>query len=148
MGRQEIKHFRPPENSVLISISDPGHQPPDLDREFYIERYSDNFWDLDKTIVMNAFNDEPGIWGDNNKEERILEPATLDQLKAIRTFIRKHWDKNIFVNCEAGVSRSAAIREYLSFHGWDYFEENWTRQIVPNNYILRMLKRMDFEKWA
>lgn len=133
-GREEIQLFDPPPGSVLICIHDPDTDPP-LTPLNYVDKLFLTFWDTapDKPdrVRFPALAD-------------LMPPATHDQIIMIYSFIQQNKENNIFVSCEAGISRSAAVREYLIRRGWTYFLGNGTRPSHPNNYILRNLERLDF----
>lgn len=128
-GRYEIEELVPPENSVLISIRDPNSVVPHTQPGAWKVVHYTAFWDVEK--VLN--------WHMNT-----LHPATDEQLKNIHAFIQEHKDKHIFAHCEAGVSRSAAIREYLRSRGWLYWGNNGLREVFPNGYVLSRLERLDY----
>ena len=115
--------FSPPENSVLISITDPGTRHNDI-FGVWGDVYRDQFWDVEKLIQGYS-------------------PATEEQLKGIWTFIQKYWDWNIYAHCEAGISRSGAVREYLIHHGWIIDPQTMPRETIPNKYILSWLLTFD-----
>jgi predicted protein tyrosine phosphatase len=71
-------------------------------------------------------------------------PATLNQIMEIYRFIEEHKDKSILAHCEAGISRSGAIREYLTRRGWHFFHASQAyRKVEPNIHILGTLTRID-----
>lgn len=139
-GREEIKEFWPPPVSVLISITDPDSEPAgsvgsSLDILWegcpYVDIIGLKFWDVEKPLFYYPKN-------------TVLEPASQEQIETIYKFIKKYNSCNIFVHCEAGISRSAAVREYLIRRGWEYWENNGKRPVFPNNYILSRLERLDY----
>ncbi len=72
------------------------------------------------------------------------EPANSRQMELIWEFIQEHKDKNIYAHCEAGISRSAAIREYLVRNGWELHDDAQVKRAVfPNIHILNGLTRLD-----
>lgn len=119
-GRAVARDFVPKSSEVLISITDPETQDAELQPGWYaILRLK--FWDVDA--------DKGGY-----------KPATDEQIKQIYNFIREHWGHNIYVHCEAGVSRSGAVRQFLEDNGWTVTGPfNW---ILPNNLILRKLNEI------
>jgi rhodanese-related sulfurtransferase len=124
-GRDEIAGIAPMSPVVLISITDPGTQEASLIPGAWDEVLRLQFWDVEHLIQG-------------------YEPATEEQIKIIHIFIQSHHDKNIVAHCEAGVSRSAAIREYLIRRGWEYWGSNGHRVVYPNGYILSHLERLDY----
>jgi rhodanese-related sulfurtransferase len=124
-GRDEIAGIAPMSPVVLISITDPGTQEASLIPGAWDAVLRLQFWDVEHPIQG-------------------YEPASDKQLKLIYEFIRSHYDKNIFAHCEAGVSRSSAIRAYLRKRGWDYWNNNSQRTVYPNKYLLRSLEALDY----
>ena len=87
----------------------------------------------------------------SDREDGIL--FTEDQAKQIKEFVdRIDKEKALFVNCQAGISRSgavgAAINDYVNYKlndcqkskDWYQFFDMNTR-IRPNAYVSRILKR-------
>ena len=123
MGRREIARFIPPNNAVLISIIDPDARQPEVNGN----------WD---NIISLAF------W-DATHEKHGQPLATREQCRQIWDFIQQYKEKHIFAHCEAGVSRSGAVREYLERNGWIVMNPNW--QIFPNIHVLNWLNHFDRE---
>lgn len=75
----------------------------------------------------------------------VREPASQETLQLIHQFIMEHKHKHIIVHCEAGVSRSAAVREFLLRKGWKHLPlaRQETRQVFPNTHVLAGLERID-----
>lgn len=122
-------------NHAFISILD-----PDNEERFYSE--SDNFlqvkmWDIDKRVVTD--------------KDKVFELPSDEELTKIVDFCEKHKDKDFFVHCSAGISRSGAVAKYLNetynFTPEDmYFEfrQLYTNnpQIIPNIYIFKRLTEL------
>jgi predicted protein tyrosine phosphatase len=105
---------------VLIAIVDPNTTHP-LYSGKWVDIMRLSFWDVTK---------EP-------------HAPTEEQCRTIWAFIQLYKDKNIFAHCEAGISRSGAIREYLVRNGWKNIIPS---QIFPNILVLNYLNRFDREK--
>lgn len=141
-SRQEIEEINPPENSVLISIRDPNSEgvkvwisDPVKAQKGWEAIAHVQFWDTSpEKPDRNRF---PAL-------STLMPYAESWQIKMIHSFIQDFKDKNIFIHCEAGISRSAAVREYLIRRGWEYWANNDKRAVFPNNYILRSLERLDY----
>lgn len=99
----------------------------------------DNFlqvkmWDIEEDII------EGGVI--------VYEKPSENELQKIVDFVNKHKDKKVFiVHCSAGISRSGAVVRYISekfFNevDFDFFRQN-NKQIQPNLYILKTLKKLD-----
>jgi predicted protein tyrosine phosphatase len=129
-SRVEAEAFIPPLRSILICIHDPDSHYPQINgisKGYRLVSYQ-QFWDLDKPISE-------------------LAPASEEQIKRIYVDIKKHWDYNIFASCEAGISRSAAIREFLLRRGWTLLNSTQElRGVHPNMHILAGLERLDREQ--
>lgn len=132
-----------PADSVLVSFRDPGSIMPDtpaFTTVLYLE-----LWDATTTSMD----------GDNP-----IEPATEAQLEQLYSFIVENQKKSIFAHCEAGVSRSMAVREFLLRNGWTLMgskndpdearrkrlDNNQERRPChPNMHILNGLSRRERE---
>ena len=79
------------------------------------------------------------------KHKNQFELFTKNHAKIIVDFVDKVKGKVdlLIVNCEAGISRSGAVGEWLcDYLGLDYAEfRNQNRLIMPNSYVLTKLKR-------
>lgn len=64
-----------------------------------------------------------------------------EQAKQVFDFINENYDKDFFVHCSAGISRSGAIGAFINdYHSWDrdkFMKDN--PYIHPNARITRML---------
>ena len=88
-SRKQVEMFLPSQDSILISITDPGRKFPKVSRGWKLLRLS--FHDLDEVRC--------------NKDILISEmDATF-----ILEFIESTNPKEIVINCEAGISRSAGV---------------------------------------
>jgi len=120
------------EDKVIISISTPGNEFP----EFYEQNYSIldilflSFYDIeDKNEILPAATDEQ-IFNDNMATQ-------------IADFVKfwdvKNNDVNIWVHCDAGVSRSAGVAAALQkyFNGDDSMYFSNDGKYVPNMLCYR-----------
>ena len=131
LSRVESELFVPPADSFLISIRDPGTEIPDF-QEGWSEIILFEFWDLsrgDFTSAALAGYDRPPTRGDAIK---------------IYEFIVGRQTRNIFAHCEAGISRSGAIREFLDRMGWTIIGGQ-QRHIHPNDTVLSDLNKLQRE---
>ena|SRR5712692_10332898 len=131
-SREEIESFKPPKDSVLICIRDPETFYPKVDRIERGYRFISHFdfWDLDKDI------DSYGIK---------RKAALPEDVARIKETIDSFYDYHIFASCEAGIFRSAAVREYLFRRGWTLHPDTnqQHRGVHPNAYILASLERLN-----
>jgi predicted protein tyrosine phosphatase len=111
----------PPEDAVLISITDPG-------REAAVPTgYLD--------VLRLAFHDcdpEAAALGPE------AVPMRLEQADRVWLFARKHRGRNIVVHCAAGVSRSRAVVEAL-LRTFPEYEDRGDKSHTPNRLVLRLL---------
>jgi predicted protein tyrosine phosphatase len=116
--------------TLLISVRDPSsHNEIKHDRCLKF-----NFWDADPANFDNPIEE----FFSEEDAERII--AFLDSSKSSPE------SQELYVNCEAGISRSGAIAsfacDYLELDWHEFYKENsW---IQPNPYISRTLNRI---KW-
>ena len=84
--RSRVSDLEPRENSILISITSNGKDFPKVNKHW-------------KDILQLRFNDT---------EDRDTGMMT-SHAKMILDFVIKHIDCDIFVNCDAGISRSTGV---------------------------------------
>lgn len=105
------------DNTILISITDPGTEPPDAKMNF-AETFYFQFLDIDKE-VKNAFS---------------ADDAT-SIISILKGALRENF--NVIVHCHAGVCRSGAVAEIGQIMGFDPCE-NFR---IPNVRVKTMLLR-------
>lgn len=66
---------------------------------------------------------------------------THQQASEIARFITEGKDKNIFVNCHAGVCRSGAIVEILLALGWKQLDNDFAEQRIPNTTVFHKIRK-------
>mgnify|MGYP001609526412 CR=1 FL=1 len=134
-GRLQAMTLVPRKETVLISMIDPDSKIYlYLPEDSYIKVYKFKFWDFDSNRAK--LSTKLAGYTDNGPDEE-----DLDNLYSI---IVKHKNNNIYAHCEAGISRSGAIREFLESMGWKVDMPDW--QIHPNQYILQGLLQRQREK--
>ena len=87
----DFRDINKDENTILISITDPGSQllPNDL---------------------LNSFKEQLSIqFHDVTSSDYGIPPITKEQGKEIKDFILKNKNNNFVIHCEAGMSRSAGV---------------------------------------
>lgn len=130
MSRREARKWEIPlipEKNAWISIGEPDVAEsivvnPILEK---LPHLKINFWDAER--ITPGF----GIG-------EMYFPANESQIETLFSFLKEHSDKNIFVNCAAGVSRSGAIAQFLQ----DFYQYNWKfdkKRAKPNKYIYQRL---------
>lgn len=126
-----IKDF--PNDLCFITISDPDKENID-DKGHFLDILKLKFWDIEEEIGR-------------------FMPINLIQAKEIYDFIMKNKNSEFLINCEAGVSRSAAVGlaiEYLLrdkgfYPKWEQFPskvlQHWRYQ--PNMTVFNMIISFD-----
>ena len=112
---------RPPENTVLISITDPGREA--ALPSGYLDVLRLQFHDCDPQAV--ALGPE-------------AVPMRPEQAERIWAFVREHRGRNIVVHCGAGVSRSRAVVEAL-LRTFPEYGDRGDESRTPNGHVLRSL---------
>lgn len=113
---QPIAITRP---AVLISLTDPNSQAPELNGN----------WD---DIIALQIPDNLDL----KDEDR-------QKLSQIYDFILHYRNGSIFAHCEAGISRSGAMREFLSRCGWIIYPIFRSWQTFPNPSMLSVLSALN-----
>lgn len=120
-SRQEIRVFKPPYNAVLISITDPNAPLAIVSGDW-------------KDVLRLRFHDFIANNADDKKKATangIVFPTDAD-IRAIKQWCERYHYTHIFAHCEAGISRSAAIRRYLLEKGWSMEPHQERRLVHPN----------------
>ena len=99
--RSRVADLQPRPNSVLIMITSPEAEFPKVDGKWkailYI-KFDDVEWREEK-------NHNKGL--DSNMN--LYEPMSEVQAMQILDFVVQHIDKDIFISCDAGLSRSPGV---------------------------------------
>jgi len=68
---------------------------------------------------------------------------TPAEAKEIADFIKaaREQQKNVWVNCHAGICRSGAIASLLVDLGWDYADSTLSPGQIPNHFVYDMVRR-------
>jgi predicted protein tyrosine phosphatase len=128
LSRQAIGQFEPPEDSIIISIRDPGSEPvkvPENPRIRAVLRV-EPFHDIDRAI--------PGI---GVAEYTLFDRARAD---AIAWFVRAHPTVPLIVaHCEAGISRSAGVCAAIQEHYRIELGRTAFQTGIPNRLVYRLV---------
>lgn len=136
-SRMEIETFNPPADSILICIRDPETFYPVVDRVEKGYRFIAHFDFWDTTPDKPDRARFPAL-------SALMPWAKPEDIERIKSTIDSFYDYNIFASCEAGISRSAAVREYLFRRGWHPVSGAQERRMVhPNVYILAELEKLN-----
>lgn len=134
LSRHEAKYsamILHPDTDAWISI----HEPDGVNfiREHITNVYLDKlpnlkikFWDIEFPVYALAA--EEG-------EQNMCYPAGPEIIKELVDFVVAHKDKNIYVNCAAGKSRSTAVCLFcqnMLGYTWD---KTHIKRAIPNMYI-------------
>src|SRR3990167_4424868 len=110
IGYHLAEYYRPPENTVLVSIRDEANWPrPECPT--YVDRLVLTFHDVCRPLIEIPESIR-GNW------RGAYTPPSPEHARAIAVFLRQHWDCNVVAHCEAGISRSAAVAEICRRLGW------------------------------
>jgi|688.fasta_scaffold757876_2 predicted protein tyrosine phosphatase len=107
------------DSAIWISIGEPGEENSKVVNESLSEipHLHLDFWDVVQPIEFDG---------------EIFHPPSDEDARKIVDFILEHKDKDILVNCAAGVSRSGAIAQFCSYALAYKWTENGKRKAVPN----------------
>ena len=102
---------KPNGQTAMISIADPGHEPPGISKEgwglFYQDLFIDGEYD---TSTIEIFGHEfLKIFAGYMNEHQAVQIKEFIKLVLIKPNIR-----HVIVHCTAGRSRSVAIAQYIS----------------------------------
>lgn len=115
------------DNTVLISIN--PEEPEELFR-LKLDRNNPN-------ILTVRFAD---VTKEHNYRGYIIRPISKETTLQILDFIEKNKDKNFIIHCAAGISRSAAVAQFISEAYGHGLKPNFWNVSHPNNYVLYMLR--------
>ena len=113
--------FKTTEDDWLISITD--FNGSDVKVEFQFQR-----------ILFLKFNDTQKIGEGEISDAQALEIATFIKEAKAR-------QKNIWVNCHAGICRSGAIASLLIDLGWEYADSAESPGRIPNHLVYDKVRK-------
>ena len=127
------------EKHIVISVQDPAYDFVKLPKlKSRISFLGLKFHDVDD-IYVHDFN--------NWCKDRHIIPFTPQHAKSILSFVNEWKDKveYIYVNCVAGISRSAGIAGALGKILNDE-DEYYFKHYIPNRYVYRLILKEYYEK--
>ena len=119
-------------------------------RRFYLEDETGHWFKEKHNNVLNLeFDDvtEDLIW-----KGHLFKAMSEEQAEESINFMELNKNKNIFIHCKAGISRSGAFSMvFFDFYNKDNIYpksdfEYFNRHIRPNNHVLTLLKRAYYKK--
>lgn len=110
---------------IWITIQEAGdkNKPSFLDKQDKIEA---NFFDLTDDILFKG---------------EVLKAPTEDDIRPIVEFLKKHPNRDVLVNCAAGISRSGAVAAFLNDMGY-YWPKTYRNTAIPNVVVLNLMRRI------
>lgn len=149
VSRQDIEQFEPPEDCLIISITDPSSPPariPENPRIRCVHRV-EPFHDVDAQITERFLlkrkreiaNAKAAVLGTEMPYILYDEPRAL----ALAQFIKRHTFVDLaptlcVVHCEAGISRSAAVAGALQYHFRMDQRPDAFKTGIPNMHVYRL----------
>lgn len=127
LGALETRYFVLPENSVLISINEENGELFPLE---FIDRAKVN------EVLTLRFSDVTAPVGDGKHS---YNPITKKQAIEIIDFIDYNKEKNFYVHCAAGVSRSGAIVLFIHLTLGHELRDSYWSLSEPNPFVLGRL---------
>ena len=134
-----------PNDIAIISINNGEYTCPA--DEYHICKDAENVLNLnfdDADPVSIGLNENTDVYTFNSYGEEItLEFFTNEMADKAIKFIDKNKDKNFFIHCSAGISRSQA---FIRFIGNTYYDVDWKLNpnnpcICPNGYVYQQLTK-------
>lgn len=103
--RSQVSGLEPRPNSVLIIVTSPNSEFPKLSQKW-------------KEFLLLKFDDVENGYG---LKDKAFKPMSNDDAKNILDFVIRNIDTDIFISCDAGMSRSPGILVALEqiFNGRD-----------------------------
>ncbi len=126
MNRRQAECAGNREGAALVSITDVNAGPANLQLPAWAD------------VLRLQFSDVE----DDTPEQRAAGhmPPQRQHAQQIATFIRAHLNRSIYVHCELGVSRSAAVCSVLVDMGWKYLKPHEEGLSNAHPLLLRFLR--------
>jgi predicted protein tyrosine phosphatase len=138
LNEEQIQKINPYKNHIVISIQDPKCDfVPLINNDKRLDYLGLKFHDVDDLYIAN-FND----WC----EERNITSFTKENAQTILNFVEqwKDYDIDIYINCCAGISRSAGVAGALS-KIYKEEDEYYFKHYCPNRYVYRTILNTYYE---
>ncbi len=126
--RSQVSGLEPRPNSVLIIITSPNSEFPTLSQKW-------------TGVLQIKFDDVENGFGLKDKQ---YEAMTENQAKQILDFVIENIDKDIFISCDAGMSRSPGVLVALEqiFNSKDVTED----YPYHNRYVKNKIRDVWFRR--
>ena len=132
-----------PKDIAIISIN--NGKDAGVDEEYHVCK-GDNVLNLDfDDVEPMAFDLDDSVethtYKQNNEKEITLEFFTDKQAKDAVKFIEEHKDRNFFIHCSAGISRSQAFVKYIQYiyRGTEWETNPINACQFPNGFVYQKL---------
>jgi protein-tyrosine phosphatase len=120
-----------PNNDAWISISEPDG------KNFVRAHINNQFLDKVPTLKIKFWDIEFPVYalGQEDGEPEMCYPASKENIKELVDFVVANKDKNMYVNCAAGKSRSSAVCLFCqNILGYEWDKTN-IKRAIPNMYV-------------
>jgi len=135
LNRDQVEHYRPIENHIVISVKDPDQEWAKLPKNsFRLNALFLAFSDVDDR-AQKILAETP----EEDKKWKVV-PFTQLHAKLILDCFNRWKDKInlVVVNCEAGICRSSAIAAALAkINGQD--DSEFFKRYLPNSLVYRLI---------
>ena len=134
LSQPEAEYFKPQPNDLLISIA-----TPDWVDEPYPEPKLTN-WANNVVAKVRFHDSDPKKWD----SDKFIHMNRLDAHK-ILAITRLNREKDVYVHCWAGQSRSNAVARFLSYT-FDYTLGHCAAENLMNMHVFRTLSHYQSEQ--
>lgn len=134
LSRSEAKNFNTildSEKNAWVSIHEPDG------KNFTREHINNDFLGNTPTLKIKFWDIEFPVYalGQEDGESEMCYPATAENIKELVDFVVANKDKNIYVNCAAGKSRSSAVCLFCqNVLGYEWDKTN-IKRAIPNMFV-------------
>lgn len=131
-----------PDNIAIISINNGTY----FENEYHVCKDANNVLNLnfdDADPIAYGLAEYIQFYSIPGEKSIILKFFTNEMAKQVVEFIEVNKDKNFYIHCSAGISRSQAIVKYIKNI---YYEYDWETNpnnpcLHPNGFVFQKLKQ-------